>query len=72
LLLVGNNYAARAQTGREDAGKGLLLFQNKEGTFTTIPGNGFVADKDARKIARIENFIIVANNNDKIQIFNIH
>ncbi len=72
LLLVGNNYAARAQTGREDAGKGLLLFQNKEGTFTTIPGNGFVADKDARKISRIDNFIIVANNNDKIQIFNIH
>ena len=48
LLLVGNNYAVRAQTGREDAGKGLLLSQNKGLTFTPILNNGFVADKDAK------------------------
>ena len=72
LLLAGNNYATRAQSGREDAGKGLLLIQNKGLNFMAIPDNGFVADKDARKIVRIDNFIIVANNNDKIQVFNIH
>jgi hypothetical protein len=72
LLLAGNNYAVRAQWGREDAGKGLLLAGDKEGNFSVIPGTGFQADKDVRKIARADNFIIVANNNDKIQIFSIN
>jgi len=72
LLLVGNNYAVRAQSGRYDAGKGLLLAQNKEGQFNAITNTGFLANKDARKIIQIDNFIIVANNNDKIQVYRVN
>lgn len=72
LLLMGNNYAVRAQSGRYDAGKGLLISQNKPGEFSVFPDAGFLADKDARKIIRIDHFLIVANNNDNIQIFRIN
>ncbi len=72
LLLTGNNFAVRAQWGREDAGKGLLLTQNKDGSFSALPGDGLESDKDVRKIARIDDYILVANNNDKLQIFHIN
>jgi enediyne biosynthesis protein E4 len=72
LLLVGNNYAARAQTGREDAGKGLLLLQSKTGSFSAAGNTGFLADKDARRMTRIDDLIIIANNNDAIEIFHIN
>lgn len=72
LQIVGNNYAVRAQSGRYDAGKGLLLSQNKNGQFAPVTNTGFIANKDARKIIQIDNFLIVANNNDKIQIFKIN
>ncbi|MDR3713184.1 MAG: FG-GAP-like repeat-containing protein [Puia sp.] len=100
ILLVGNDYATRAEWGRQDAGKGLLLAQEKTGgehsgsganagssgngggaanagagadpVFRVVPGaGGFHADKDARKMVQIGNLIIVANNNDKMQIFRI-
>lgn len=72
ILLIGNNYAVRAQSGRYDAGKGLLMSQNKDVTFSAVHDTGFLSDKDARKIIRIDNFLIVANNNDKVQIFRIN
>jgi len=73
LLMVGNNYAVRAQSGRYDAGKGLLMVsQNKNPEFAVVNNTGFHAAKDARKIIRIDNYIIVANNNDKIQVFKIN
>lgn len=71
LVLVGNNYATRAEWGREDGGKGLLLVQQKGGIFSVAPNTGLRADKDARKIARIDQYIIVANNNDQVQLFHI-
>jgi hypothetical protein len=93
ILLVGNDYATRAEWGRQDAGKGMLLTQwqgegqagptaaSKGGSiggaasdpvFRVVPGAaGFFADKDSRKMVQIDNFIIVANNNDKMQIFRI-
>jgi enediyne biosynthesis protein E4 len=91
LLLAGNNFAVRAQWGRQDAGKGLLLRmrpgesaqvttqQNTQPTgaapltFEVIPGaGGFYADKDVRKMVQIGQFIIVANNNDSLQIFKVN
>ncbi|MEP7253145.1 MAG: VCBS repeat-containing protein [Ginsengibacter sp.] len=72
LLLTGNNFAVRAQSGRYDAGKGLLLSQTKSHSFIPARNNGFLSDKDARKIKKIDNFIIVANNNDKMQVFSIN
>lgn len=72
ILLTGNNFAVRAQWGREDAGKGLLLTQGRDGSFSALPRTGLETDKDARKITRIEDYILVANNNDKLQIFHIN
>ena len=71
LLLAGNNFAVRAQWGREDAGKGLLLTQNQDGSFVSAPCTGFEAGKDVRQLARIDDYILVANNNDELQIFHI-
>jgi hypothetical protein len=72
LLLSGNNFSVRAQSGRYDAGKGILLAQQQDGSFSSIENSGFVADKDVRNMIRIGDLIIVANNNDKIQVFSIH
>jgi hypothetical protein len=71
LLLTGNNFGVRAQTGKNDAGKGLLLIQDKDKNFSPGGDTGFYTNKDARRMVRIDNFIIVANNNDKIQVFRI-
>ncbi len=72
LLLAGNNYAVRAQSGRYDAGKGLLLLQKKEGGFAPQLNTGFSASRDTRKLIAIDNFIIAGNNNDVLQIFKIN
>jgi hypothetical protein len=72
ILLTGNNYAVRAQSGRYDAGKGLMLVQNKEGSFSAVINTGFHSNKDARKLLRIDNYIIVGNNNDNIQLFRVN
>lgn len=67
LLLVGNNYAVRAQWGRQDAGKGLLLSCP---SLAVVP-SGFYAGKDARHVALVGGYIIVVNNNDGVQEFKI-
>jgi enediyne biosynthesis protein E4 len=72
LVLVGNDYAVRAQLGRYDAGKGAFIAQHEKGVYSMQTGSGIVADKDARRIIRIDNFLILSNNNDKIQVFRIN
>jgi hypothetical protein len=72
LLLTGNNYAVRAQWGREDAGKGLVLSLRKDGSFDVIQNSGLETDRDARGMVRIDDYILVANNNDILQIFHIN
>ena len=72
LLLAGNNYAVRAQAGRYDAGRGVLLLQEPGGKFKLSQESGFNADRDTRKMIRIENLIIVANNNDQVDLFHIN
>jgi hypothetical protein len=58
LLLIGNNYAVRAQSGRYDAGKGLLMVQTKGAGFKPVHDSGFSTDLDARKIISIDKFWI--------------
>ena len=72
ILLAGNNFAVRAQSGRYDAGKGLLLLQSKDANFKPAFNTGFQADRDVRKLVSIDNFIITGNNNEKIQLFRIN
>lgn len=72
LLLIGNNYSVRAQEGKYDAGKGLLLLQGNDHQFQPVDNTGFLAPLDARKMTVIDGLIIVANNNDVVQVFTIH
>lgn len=72
LLLTGNNYAVRAEWGRYDAGKGLLLTGTKQHTFLPLLNAGFHTAKDARRMLRAGNYIIVGNNNDALQFFKIN
>ncbi len=71
IILAGNSYAERAQSGRIDAGKGLLLLQSAVRKFVPAENSGFFALKDARKLVRVGNFIVLGNNNDSLQVFSV-
>lgn len=74
VLLVGNLYTSEIETMRNDAGTGVLLYGNGNGSFIPIDNeeSGFFADKDAKKIRMIDGkkkLVLVANNNDEVQLF---
>ena len=75
ILLAGNWYVSEVETPRADSGTGLLLTNNKnQFTAKTISESGFFANKDVRKLAYVScgqksPLIIVANNNNSVQIF---
>ena len=77
ILLVGNFYYNEVETGRADAGNGLFLKGDGAGNFApkTIRESGFFAAKDARDMQVLnyngQRLIIVANNNDKVELFSI-
>jgi len=75
ILLHGNLYQSEVETPRADAGIGLVLTGNKDGTFHTLTekesGLGFRAD--ARAISKIQSrngeLIIIAVNNAAPRLF---
>ncbi|MCH8904189.1 MAG: VCBS repeat-containing protein [Bacteroidetes bacterium] len=75
LVIAGNFYVSEVETGRADASIGLILEGNGDGSFKplTAKESGFFADLDVRDLAIINDnggrMILVANNNDKMQIF---
>ncbi len=75
VLLAGNLFVSEIETMRNDAGTGLLLYGNGNGDFTpqTAIESGFFTNKDVRKMKMLEDkkqkLILVANNNNKIQVF---
>lgn len=77
VLAVGNLYVSEIETPRNDAGTGVLLLGNAKGTFTAKRGTeiGFFADKDAKKLVPLangqKNYLMVANNNDVLQFFEL-
>jgi len=77
VLAVGNLFVSEIETPRNDAGNGILLLGNSKGDFKPMPPNisEFFAKSDAKKILLLFNKgikkVIVANNNDKLQSFNI-
>lgn len=77
-MIVGNNYGFEVETPRNDAGTGLLILGDGKGTFTpkTINETGLFINKDAKRVrclkGRESNFVIVANNNDEIQVIKIN
>jgi hypothetical protein len=75
ILLAGNDYGIEVETGRYDAGNGLVLLNDGKGQFNPIPArnSGFWATHDVRHLAPIQlangkTAILVANNNDVLQL----
>jgi len=75
LLIVGNMYHAEIETTRNDAGNGLLLKGLGDGNFKdiSISESGFFTPGDSKKAISMkvgdQDLTIVANNNDRLQIF---
>lgn len=75
-ILIGNSYSPEVETGRYDAGTGLLLNNNGKGQFVTLNSQktGLFTPHDARKIKMIgvegdKSLVLVANNNSVLQCF---
>lgn len=77
LLIAGNLYASEVETPRNDAGTGLYLKGNGDGTFEPIPvhQSGLYLGNDSKNLAFLNNnqgkYIIVANNNNSLESIKI-
>lgn len=76
VLAVGNFFDFEIETPRNDAGTGLLLVGNGQGEFQALDAqsSGFFANGDAKKIGMVRGkneVVLVANNNDKLQAFQL-
>lgn len=77
-LIVGNLYASEVETPRNDGSHGLLLKGSGDGSFEALPASktGFFVTGDTKDMAfiKVENdtFIIVAKNNDIIDVVKIN
>lgn len=76
LLLAGNLFVSEVETGRADAGEGLLMLGDGKGGFDpqTNLQSGFRMDGDVKDLAMIKTseggrLIIVANNDAAVQVF---
>ncbi len=74
LVMAGNNYSTEVETGRNDAGIGLLLLGSGDGNFktTTTSSSGFFVSGDVKSMESIkinnQNCFIVGKNKEVIQI----
>ncbi|MCW3091236.1 MAG: RNA-binding protein [Ferruginibacter sp.] len=75
ILCSGNYFPYRVQLGRSDASLGLLMRQSASGDFSAIDPSlsGVYIDGDVRAMVTVknksgENLIIVAKNNDAVQV----
>jgi hypothetical protein len=76
LLLSGNDYGQQVETGRIDAGNGLLIRNDGKGNLQSVTplASGFWAGKEARDMKFLrgpggKKWLIVANNNDRLQMY---
>ena len=75
FVVAGNLYASEVETGRADAGLGLVLAGNGQGGFMVLPPakNGFFAGDDAKDLALIKGqsglMLLVANNDTYLQVY---
>ncbi|HLF36202.1 MAG TPA: VCBS repeat-containing protein [Cyclobacteriaceae bacterium] len=75
ILLGGNLYEAKPQTGIYDATYGVLLRGNGNGDFVTLPyaESGFFVKGQIRDIEELsigsQNLLLVAMNNDSLRVF---
>ncbi len=77
LILVGNNFGIQVESGRIDAGTGIVLLGDGKGNFSAVQSidSGLWADGDARDIEPIlingKKHFIVAENNAPLKIFKL-
>ncbi|CAN5450935.1 VCBS repeat-containing protein [soil metagenome] len=78
ILLGGNFYNAKPEVGRYDASHGLFLKGNGSGDFEPVPvqKSGFyvtgqVRDMELVKTESGKDKILIAKNNDKMQVFEV-
>ncbi len=69
LLLVGNDYSNRAEEGRMNSGRGLMLIGEGGLSYTDAGIEDFWIRGDARRIIKIDHRIIVVNNNSSLNVF---
>ncbi len=76
IIVTGNLFETEVETPRYDAGTGQVLL-NRDGSFEALLPNesGFFTFKNAKNMEQIrianKKHLIVANNNDKIQFFEV-
>jgi len=72
-ILIGNLHGAEVETVRYDAGTGLCLLGDGKGTFRalTVEESGLFAPHDARRLALLNGKVLVANNNEALQLFEL-
>jgi enediyne biosynthesis protein E4 len=80
ILAAGNLFDTEITTPRNDAGAGIFLKGDGKGNFVSIPPSqsGFLANKDVKAMALIHlvndktgKAVLVGNNNERLQIFNV-
>jgi hypothetical protein len=76
LILAGNEYEAEVMNGRYDASYGCFLRGNSNKSFTSVPPakSGFILNGDVKDMTIISmqdgtKIILVAVNNDSLQVF---
>lgn len=78
VLIAGNLYASEVETPRADAGMGLLLEGDGNGNFEPVKArnSGFFVPGDVKDMAKLStsrgDFIVVAKNNDHLQLVKIN
>ncbi|MCB0644869.1 MAG: hypothetical protein KDC44_24655, partial [Phaeodactylibacter sp.] len=78
LLLVQNSYQSDVETGRYDAGNGVMLSRAASGAWTVIPNavSGFWATEEARAIkvlheANGKELVLIANNDSALEAYQL-
>jgi len=77
VLIAGNLYSSEIETPRNDAGYGMFLKGNNDGTFKAIKPSesGFFTKGDVKDLEHIKvdgkDFIIAAKNNDYLQFIEV-
>ena len=73
LIIAGNQFGMRAAVGRQDAGRGLVLFGDGQMGFTQAGLEGFGAARDVRRLETVSTpdatLVLVANNDGVLEVY---
>lgn len=73
ILMVGNSYDQRVQSGWDDAFEGLLLMNQGNGNWSAKDNSGFLAVENAQSLARMRYgdklIYLIGNNHKPMQVY---